>query len=79
MQQKFVRRVKSITGTALIGLGIFVFYENLHQAASHLLGIIPKEALGVLSLGPTSHPPWSRRAHACRKAGRRARSVRIAG
>jgi len=35
----------------LIGLGIFVFYENLHQAATqlgHLLGVIPREALGVL-------------------------------
>ena len=49
MQQTFVGRAKSITGTALIGLGIFVFYENLHQAAtqlSHLL--VPREALGVL-------------------------------
>ena len=35
----------------LIGLGIFVFYENLHQAATqlgHLLDVIPREALGVL-------------------------------
>src|SRR5438132_4376571 len=50
MQQTF-GRTKSIAGTALIGLGIFVFYENLHQAAtqfSHLLGVIPSEALGVL-------------------------------
>jgi len=48
MQQTF-GRTKSIAGTALIGLGIFVFYENLHQAAtqlSHLL--VPREALGVL-------------------------------
>ncbi len=51
MQQTFVGRAKSITGTALIGLGIFVFYENLHQAATqliHLFGVIPREALGVL-------------------------------
>jgi len=50
MQQRFVGRVKSIAGTALIGLGVFVFYENLHQAAtqlSHLLAI-PREALGVV-------------------------------
>ena len=50
MQQTF-GRTKSIAGTALIGLGIFVFYENLHQATtqlSHLLGVIPREALGVL-------------------------------
>jgi len=48
MQQTF-GRTKSIAGTALIGLG--VFYENLHQATtqlSHLLGVIPREALGVL-------------------------------
>ena len=48
MQQTF-GRTKSIAGTALIGLGIFVFYENLHQATtqlSHLL--VPREALGVL-------------------------------
>ncbi len=45
MQQTF-GRTKSIAGTALIGLGIFVFYENLHQATtqlSHLLGVIPRE------------------------------------
>jgi ascorbate-specific PTS system EIIC-type component UlaA len=51
MQQTFVGRAKSIAGTALIGLGSFVFYENLHQAAtqlSHLLGVNPREALGVL-------------------------------
>ena len=50
MQQTF-GRTKSIAGTALIGLGIFVFYENLHQATtqlSHLLGVIPREALVVL-------------------------------
>ena len=48
MQQTF-GRTKSIAGTALIGLGIFVFYEKLHQATtqlSHLL--VPREALGVL-------------------------------
>jgi hypothetical protein len=51
MQQTFVGRAKSITGTAFIGLGVFVLYENLHQAAtqfSRLLGVIPMEAVGVL-------------------------------
>lgn len=51
VQQTFVGRAKSIAGAALIGLGILVFYENLHQAAtqfSHLLGVIPSEAPGGL-------------------------------
>ena len=49
MQQTLVGCAKSIAGIALIGLGIFVIYENLRQAAtqlSHLL--VPREALGVL-------------------------------
>ena len=65
MQQTFIRRAKSIAGTALIGLGIFVLYENLHQAAtqlSHPLGIIPREALGVL---PTVILAASRVVQAC--------------
>src|SRR5437763_15023078 len=51
MQQTLVGCAKSIAGIALIGLGIFVLYENLRQAATqliHLLGGIPGEALGVL-------------------------------
>jgi len=51
VQQTFAGRAKSIAGTALVGLGILVFYENLHQAAtqfSHLLGVSPSEAPGVL-------------------------------
>jgi len=51
MQQTLVGCAKSIAGIALIGLGIFVLYENLRQAATqliHLLGVIPGEALGVL-------------------------------
>lgn len=51
MQQTFVGRAKSITGTALIAIGIFVSYENLHQAAtqlSYLLYVVPRNALGVL-------------------------------
>jgi hypothetical protein len=51
MQQTSVGHAKSIAGTALIGLGIFVFYENLHQAAtqfSQLPGVNPRDALGVL-------------------------------
>src|SRR5678815_4790472 len=58
LQQTFVGRTKSIAGAALIGLGILVFYKNLHQAAtqlSHLLGVIPSEAPG----GP------SHRHHGC--------------
>ena len=51
VQQTSVRRAKSIAGTVLIGLGVLVLYENLHQAAtqlSHLLGVNPGEAPGVL-------------------------------
>ena len=47
MQQTLVGCAKSIAGIALIGLGIFVIYENLRQAATqliHLLGVIPGEA-----------------------------------
>jgi len=65
MQQTLVGRAKSIAGTALIGRGIFVFYENLHQAAtqlSHLLGVIPGEALGVV---PTVILAASRVLQAC--------------
>jgi hypothetical protein len=50
-QQTFVGRAKSIAGTALIAIGIFVSYENLHQAAtqlSYLLYVVPRNALGVL-------------------------------
>jgi hypothetical protein len=50
MQQTLVGRAKSIAGTVLIGFGIFASCENLHQAAtqlSHLLDLIPREALGV--------------------------------
>jgi hypothetical protein len=46
-------------------LGIFVFYENLHQAVtqlSHFLGAIPREALGVL---PTVILATSRVLQAC--------------
>ena len=65
MQQTFVGRAKSIAGTALIGLGIFILYENLHQAAtqfSHLLGVIPRDLLGVL---PTVILAASRVLQAC--------------
>ena len=51
VQQTFAGRAKSIAGTALVGLGILVFYENLHQAATqliYLLGVNPGEAPGVL-------------------------------
>jgi hypothetical protein len=51
MQHTFFGRAKSIAGAAFVGLGVFIFYENLGQAAtqlSHFLGIIPRGALGVL-------------------------------
>jgi hypothetical protein len=51
VQQTFCGSAKSIAGAVLAGVGIFIFYENLHRAATqlrHLLGTIPAEALGVL-------------------------------
>jgi hypothetical protein len=50
MQDRFLGRAKSITGATLIGLGIFVLYENLDQAAiqlSQVLGI-PGNTFGML-------------------------------
>jgi len=52
MQQTFFGRAKSIAGTALVGLGIFIFHGNLDRAAtqwSHLLSTTPGEAPGVLA------------------------------
>jgi hypothetical protein len=51
MQQTFFGPAKSIAGAALVGIGIFTFYEDLERAAtqlSHLLGTNPGEGLGVL-------------------------------
>jgi hypothetical protein len=51
MQPPFFERAKSIAGAALVGLGIFILYENLDRAAtqlSHLVGTIPGKPLGVL-------------------------------
>jgi len=51
MQRTFFERAKSITGVALIALGIFIFGENLGPAVSqlsHVLDTIPREALGAL-------------------------------
>ena len=45
------RSTKSIAGTALVGFGLFILYENLAGAVawlSHLLGANSFEALGVL-------------------------------
>jgi len=42
---------KSIAGAALVALGTLIFCENLNRAAtqlSHLLGAIPRQALGIL-------------------------------
>jgi hypothetical protein len=50
MQHTFLGRTKSIAGAALIGLGTFILYKNLDQAAtqlSHLLST-PREMLGIL-------------------------------
>jgi hypothetical protein len=51
MQPTFFERAKSIAGAALVGLGIYILYENLDRAAtqlSQLLGTIPGGPLGVL-------------------------------
>jgi len=51
MQLTCFGRAKSVAGGALVVLGIFVFYQNLHRAAaqlSHLPGNIPAKALGVV-------------------------------
>jgi hypothetical protein len=51
MQRTFLERAQSITGIALVALGIFIFHENLGQAAnqlSHLLGTTPGEMPGAL-------------------------------
>lgn len=58
MQHTFIGRAKSIAGAALIGLGVFVLYENLDRAASQLsclsgpsgktLGMLPTVILAVL-------------------------------
>ena len=50
MQHTCLGRAKSITGTALIGLGIFILHKNLDQAAAQLNQLVssPKEMLGVV-------------------------------
>ena len=51
MQPVFFERAKSIAGAAFVGLGIFIFYENLDRALNeinHLVGAVPREELGVL-------------------------------
>lgn len=58
MQHTFIGRAKSIAGAALIGLGVFVLYENLDRAASQLsylfspsgktLGVLPTVILAAL-------------------------------
>ena len=49
MQWMVFKRAKSIVGTVLVGLGIFIFYENLHRAAAqigHILHAFPGETAG---------------------------------
>jgi hypothetical protein len=51
MPQTFFKRVQSIAGALFVGLGLFIFCWNLDRAAtqvSHLLGTIPRQALGIL-------------------------------
>jgi len=50
-QQTHFRNLKSIAGAAFIGLGVFILYSNLAEAAGkfgHLLGIAAEEE----TLGP---------------------------
>ena len=49
MQNRFCTRVQSILGTALLGLGTFVFYEHVTRTAaelSRLLRTVPSEGAG---------------------------------
>ena len=51
MQRTFFGGAKTIAGTILIGVGTYIFYENLDRAGtqlSHLLGNAPGPAIGVL-------------------------------
>ncbi|MCU1304072.1 MAG: hypothetical protein JWQ87_4356 [Candidatus Sulfotelmatobacter sp.] len=53
MPEIFFTRAKSVGGAVLVGLGIIIFYEHLGVAAtqvSHLLGVIPGQRAGMLSL-----------------------------
>jgi hypothetical protein len=47
-QQTIFRISKSIAGAIVAGLGMFILYENVAGAVSHLLGANGSEALGVL-------------------------------
>lgn len=50
MQRKFFKHARSIAGTVLVALGIFILHQNLDRTAaqlSHLLGI-PGDAPGIL-------------------------------
>jgi hypothetical protein len=49
MQRKFFKHARSIAGTILVALGIFILHQNLDRTAaqlSHLLGI-PGDAPGA--------------------------------
>jgi hypothetical protein len=49
MQTKFFKHARSIAGTVLVALGIFILHQDLNRTAgqlSHLLGI-PGDALGA--------------------------------
>jgi hypothetical protein len=53
-QKTAFRALKSVAGTAFLGLGTFILYENLAGALArlrHVLGANGSEALGVLPAG----------------------------
>lgn len=53
-RQTAFRAFKSIAGTAFLGFGMFILYENLSAALSsmrHVLGANGSEALGVMPAG----------------------------
>lgn len=53
MRQTFFEHAKSITGVVLLGFGIFIFHENLDQAATQLnqfLSSVPGEVVPTVIL-----------------------------
>jgi len=47
-QQTIFRTSKSIAGAILVGLGMFILYENVAGAVSHVLEANRSDAVGVL-------------------------------
>lgn len=48
MRQTFFGRVRSVAGTALMGVGILVLYKNLDRAACQLGHFFGSTTLGIL-------------------------------